>query len=215
MGNYFDNSFNTGVNIPNYLSTLSSRIVKVSDTEISIDNKCSITFRWSGNTLTITITSNGTTIFTGSGGYDYYPQPLVHIFTVISDNLIYFHIYRNTTGGDTGTRDFVIAYVTDGNNNYFAGGIYNNGVIDIHNVSCYNLDTLASGYAFPRTINFSAPAGNILYSSISPFTNGGNFAFFVKDVYSCSTVSRGSTIALPNGKVFVSIGTNVMIEITP
>ena len=214
MGNYFDDSFNTGVNIPNYLSTLSSRIAKVSDTEISIDSKCNMTFRWSGNTLNVTIVSNGSTIFTGAGGYDYYPQPLVHIFTVISDNLIYFHIYRNTTGGDTGTRDFVIAYVTDGNNNYFAGGTYYNGVRDIHDINCYNLDTLASGYVFPKTINFAAPAGSILYSSLAPFSNGGSFAFFAKDLYSCSTVSRGSTIALPNGKVFISIGTNAMVEIT-
>lgn len=212
MANYFDTSFNTGVNIPNYLSSLSSRITKVSDTEISIDNKVNITFSWSGNTLTVTIKVNGTTLFTGSGGYDYYPQPLVHIFTLISDDLIYFHIYRNTNG-DTGTRDFVLAVVNDGNNNYFAGGMYNNGVIDIHNITFYNVDTLENGYTFPKTINFAAPSGSIFYSSKAPFSNGGSFAFFAKDIYSCSTVARGATIALPTGDTFVSIGTNSMVKI--
>lgn len=212
MAQYYDQSFNTGVNIPNYLSSLSTRITKVSDTEISIDDKVNITFSWSGSTLTITITANGTTIYTGSGSYDYYAEPRVHIVSAISDNLIYLHIYRNTNG-DTNTRDFVIAIVTDGNGNYYAGGIYNNSVIDIHNVSCYNVDTLAAGYAFPKTINFAAPAGSILYSSIAPFTNGGSLAFYAKDLYSCSTVARGASISLPNGKNYVSIGTNAMVEI--
>lgn len=79
--------------------------------------------------------------------------------------------------------------------------------------SFYRCSDAASGYTFPKMINFTAPAGHISYSTIAPMTCNGVLTLYAKDILSCSTVPRGSSIALPNGINYYAIETNHMIKL--
>lgn len=212
MAAYTNVALAQGANLPDYLSNLSSVITKVSDTEISIGGKVSITFTWSGGNLTFTVSINGNSIFTYSNRYDYYPDAL-NLEAAISEDFVYLQCYwRDRTGGGviTPANYCTIVVATDGNNNYFAGGI--GGSEDIYSLNLYGEDG-TNGYIIPKMINFAAPAGQIGYSNIAPIANGGSLAFYASDLLSCTTVSKGNNIALPNGKTYIALGSNTMVEI--
>ena len=81
------------------------------------------------------------------------------------------------------------------------------------NSSWYRCADCASGYTFPNMINFAAPAGHISYSTIAPMTCSGVLTLYAKDILSCSTVARGSSISLPSGVNYYAIETNHMIKL--
>lgn len=67
----------------------------------------------------------------------------------------------------------------------------------------------------PTVLNYSAGAGNIDLFEGYPFISGGARQFFANGIFACSTVTLFSTIALPNGKNYLAIHTNAMVDITP
>ena len=77
----------------------------------------------------------------------------------------------------------------------------------------YRCSDCASGYTFPNMINFAAPAGHISYSTIAPMACNGVLTLYAKDILSCSTVARGSSISLPSGVNYYAIETNHMIKV--
>lgn len=92
----------------------------------------------------------------------------------------------------------------------YVGGLYNSNAVMTSNFigtdSTHTLYTLLS---------YRADAGNIDYINYSIFMSGGVKSFTFPDIYSCSTVSIGTSIALPNGKNYFAIGTNSMVEVEP
>ena len=77
----------------------------------------------------------------------------------------------------------------------------------------YRCSDCASGYTFPNMINFAAPAGHIAYSTLAPMACSGTLTLYAKDILSCSTVARGSSISLPSGVNYYAIETNHMIKL--
>lgn len=137
---------------------------------------------------------------------------LLNIKSFIGNNICLLFL-RVTSTNEWQPMDipFSVGCVTDGNNNYFGGA---NDSTDLLSAQFYKLSDYTSGYYFAKMINFAAPAGNIGYSSIAPFSNGGSLAFYVSEILSCSTVNQFITINLPNGKNYLSIGSNAMVEIS-
>lgn len=66
---------------------------------------------------------------------------------------------------------------------------------------------------FPILYPYSAGAGHIDYSSSIPFISGGSKQFDCADIMPCSTVAQWASIALPDGKNYLAIGTNAMVEL--
>lgn len=92
----------------------------------------------------------------------------------------------------------------------YVGGIYNsNAVMTSNFISNNSTNTLYT------LLSYSSAAGNIDYINHSIFMSGGVKSFTFPDIYSCSTVSMGTSIALPNGKNYFAIGTNSMVEVDP
>lgn len=93
------------------------------------------------------------------------------------------------------------------NDNYFA--VLN--TINIMTATFYSSDSSAT---FKTILPYNAGAGNIDYVQYAIFESGGTRAAVIEDIYSCSNVTAWSTIALPNGKNYVAVHTNAMIELT-
>lgn len=140
----------------------------------------------------------------------------LRIASYIDTNVILICISQKNTMSSTNLPGHMcFAMITDGDKNYFAG--YNNGspVTFAGITSMYFYKTLdaTAGYTVPKMINFTAPTGSICYSSILPVQNSNGLAFYCADIFSCSTVSIGANIALPNGKNYFAIDANAMVVI--
>jgi hypothetical protein len=141
----------------------------------------------------------------------------IKVRSVIDENFVYIVLIDLDPPYDE-LRHVLISMITDGNNNYFAGQNYwenhsMSGYADkLTGIDFYKTDG-THGYVFSKMINFAAPAGNIAYSSIAPLSNGGSLALYAAGILSCSTVAPFSSIALPNGKNYIAIDSNAMIEI--
>jgi hypothetical protein len=92
----------------------------------------------------------------------------------------------------------------------YVGGIYNSNAVMTSNFIGNN-----SNNNFYTLLSYNAEAGNIDYINHSIFMSGGVKSFTFPDIYSCSTVSIGTSIALPNGKNYFAIGTNALVEVEP
>lgn len=191
--------------LPNYLTSLDSRFTKNSETEISVNNgDAIITVANNGMTITVngTVVFNKTTTFNG-----------LYVDVVLGESLIYFKITR-----PNGDYNGHFAWITDGNGNNYVGTYYGYGVnynyLEISDLDFIKVSTNANGYKIVKMINFAAPAGEIAFSTIAPLANNGQLALYAADILSCSTMARGASIALPNGKNYYTIGANAMIEIT-
>ena len=66
---------------------------------------------------------------------------------------------------------------------------------------------------FSSLFQYSAGAGKIDYVNHAPFISGGAKQFESSDIYSCSTVPQFSSIALPDGNNYYTIGTNAMVKV--
>lgn len=191
--------------LPDYLPTVDNRFTKVSSTEINVNNGDALITVSSDN---IIISVNGTELFNHQINFNG-----LYIDLVLGANLIYFKITRPD-------QDYQchFAWITDGNNNNYVGTYYAYGstynYLEIGDLEFVKVSNNATGYSFVKMINFAAPAGNVAYSSIAPLANGGQLALYASDVLSCSTLTRGSTISLPNGKNYLTIGSNTMVEIS-
>ena len=64
-------------------------------------------------------------------------------------------------------------------------------------------------------LNYAAPAGYIDYVDSAPFISGGTKQFEISEVKQCSTIPQFSSISLPNGKNYLAIHTNAMVEVDP
>lgn len=91
----------------------------------------------------------------------------------------------------------------------YVGGVISNAVMTSNFISNNSTSTLYT------LLSYNAGAGNIDYINHSMFMSGGAKSFAFPDIYSCSTVSIGTSIALPNGKNYFAIGTNSMVEVDP
>ena len=72
-----------------------------------------------------------------------------------------------------------------------------------------------SGSLATVLLNYSAGAGNIDYLSKVPMLSAGTKLFDVTELVACSSIPQYSNIALPNGKNYYSVSTNLMVEIDP
>lgn len=70
-------------------------------------------------------------------------------------------------------------------------------------------------YSIAPILQYSAGAGNIDYIEKAVFISNGARGFEIAGLCSCSTVTFWTTISLPNGKNYLAIHTNAMIEIDP
>lgn len=110
-----------------------------------------------------------------------------------------------------GTERFNTALVNNSSNSESYCGYSTNDTL--YGAAFFRASDSSSGYSMPKVVNFAAPAGHIAYSPICPITLNGTYVTSIDEVYSCSTVTRGSTIALPNGENYRAIETNSMIKI--
>lgn len=192
------------VDVIDYLVSLyPSRFVKTSNISMTIDNICEFTFDWNTN-YNFGLSKDGTSILSLSGST--YGGSL-GVMVAVSDTLIYFRFCRKRDSEDLPN---ILMIISDGTN-FMYGGTNNSN--DIYSISFSNLTDTTSGYKIPKILNFTAPAGTIGYSSVSPITANGQTMLLPEDMWSCSTVSLYQTIALPNGKLYFTLGTNTMVEI--
>lgn len=70
-----------------------------------------------------------------------------------------------------------------------------------------------SSVVFAPFFNFAEEAGKISYINKAVFVNGGARQFETEEIKTCSNVPLWSSIALPDGKNYLAIGTNAMIEL--
>lgn len=144
--------------------------------------------------------------------YETYPtgvigQPaILNVKSSIGSNAMLIWMYA-----EYGTESFNTALVNNTSNSESYCGYSTNDTL--YGASFFRCSDSSSGYSMPKIINFAAPAGHIAYSPISPITLNGTYVTSIDEVYSCSTVTRGSTIALPNGENYRAIETNSMIKI--
>lgn len=193
------------VDVIDYLVSLyPSRFVKTSNISMTIDNICEFTFDWNTN-YNFGLSKDGTSILPLSGTT--YAGDL-GVMTAISDTLIYFKFCRIRSGEES--LHNILMVISD-DTNFMYGGTNNSN--DIYSISFSNLTDTTSGYKIPKILNFNAPAGSIGYSSVTPLTANGQTMLLPEDLWSCSTVSMYQTIALPNGKLYFTLGTNTMVEI--
>ena len=194
--------------LPNYLPTISNIFTKVSDSSISVNNGDAVIDVTSSS---IAIKVNGQTVVSTSGNYRNF-----FVKGVVSDKFIFLHTATNPYQETDSYFCLSFAWILDEDNNAFVGYKYDNSdvnYLEITRLTFIKVSTGGSGYSIPKLITFSAGAGNIAYSSKAPIINSGAIAVYPKNLLSCSTVSRESTIALPNGKNYFTIGTNNMVEL--
>ena len=78
--------------------------------------------------------------------------------------------------------------------------------------------TFSDGVAsmtYTPVLSYNAGAGKIDYVEKSCFISAGAKFLDMETIKSCSTVPQFSNIALPDGRIFYTIGTNAMVEIEP
>lgn len=66
---------------------------------------------------------------------------------------------------------------------------------------------------YKQLFNYAASAGNIDYIDHTIFTSSNTRVFNFPEIYSCSNLTFGTSIALPNNRNFWAIDTNAMIEL--
>lgn len=71
-----------------------------------------------------------------------------------------------------------------------------------------------NGYIAPSIFNYSAGVGKIDYTEKVSFLSSGVKQFDISSVKACSTVSQWGSIALPDGRNFVALSSNLMVEVT-
>ena len=67
--------------------------------------------------------------------------------------------------------------------------------------------------SYKQLFNYTTGAGNIDYIDHTVFTSSNTKVFDFPEIYSCSNLTFGTSISLPNNRNFWAIDTNAMIEI--
>lgn len=187
----------TNTQIIDFLTTLDNRIIKTDDTTVNIDGKFTLSINAN---LLCSITVNGV----AHDGVSISRTDGVYVKSVIGENVIILRLadfyYRNQNQ---------VAYITD-ETNYF-GGIVSNSA-NILDVKFYRCSDGAGVYYLKQLIAFTPYEGSICYSSVA-ICNNGSSIFKIKGILSCSTVTLYSTLYF-NGKTYVAIGTNHLVEIS-
>ena len=93
------------------------------------------------------------------------------------------------------------------NNNYL-------GYINSSAIMTSTLYSTSASVTFANVLPYACQSGYIDYISNAKFVSGGTKQFETSDFLSCSTVSLFSNIALPNGKNYLAVGTNTLLEVT-
>ena len=98
--------------------------------------------------------------------------------------------------------------VKTSNDNYLG----NIGSSSVMTSTLYNANSSAT---FVSALPYYCQSGYIDYIGSAKFVSGGTKQFETSEIYSCSTISSFSSIALPNGKNYFAIGTNSIVEVDP
>ena len=130
----------------------------------------------------------------------------VGIFYYKSDNMALFGIASNGQQPPQITNRAIMLIDTENDERFFVHFAGNNFLAQ-------SLNSGTMTISFYTILPYSAGAGNIDYIEKSVFISGGVRALFIPDIFSCSTIAQWSTIALPDGRNFIALGTNAMIEI--
>lgn len=78
--------------------------------------------------------------------------------------------------------------------------------------------TFSDGVAsmtYAPILSYNAGAGKIDYAEKVCFISAGAKFLDTEAIKSCSTVAQFSSIALPDGRIFYTIGTNAMVQVEP
>lgn len=78
--------------------------------------------------------------------------------------------------------------------------------------------TFSDGVAsmtYTPVLSYNAGAGKIDYVEKACFISAGAKFLDTEAIKSCSTVAQFSSISLPDGRIFYTIGTNAMVEVEP
>ena len=136
-------------------------------------------------------------------GWDTAGSPMT--FTLIlNDNLLLLNMEPYGHDGRV-----AIGYVKDGQGNYYVGGaIFRGTVYSIYDFNYYNTSSsVGEYYTFPRVLNYTSTPGKILYSNKAVINNSNASTIVIPNVYSCSNVTRFSTVTILGDNYF-AIDTN-------
>ena len=118
---------------------------------------------------------------------------------------IWFGNY-NSSGMGSMYRSYVRLLINS--NNYV-------GTTNGHNVFNSAFIGENSSINYVSSLPYSSGAGQIDYFDHVVFTSNGIKALDFYGLYACSTVTQYSSISLPNGKNFIALTTNAMLDVTP
>lgn len=129
------------------------------------------------------------------------------VASIISDTLMFIWLGNYNTSSDVSAFSDAGAFLGDyagysSNYNIMAGNFY-----DVANAGVV-VSSIAPALAY------SAGSGNIDYIEKVVFVSNGTRAFEDTNLFACSTVAFWTTISLPNGKNYLAIHTNAMVEIS-
>lgn len=136
-----------------------------------------------------------------SGGY------ITYTF-ILSDN----HMYLNCTP-NSGDGRMSFTYLKDAQDNYYASASeYRGGLPLVYDYTYYNtsIESSIEGYTLPKAINCTSPTGKILYSNKAIINHSNSITTVIPNVYSCSNVTRFSTITIA-GVNYFAIDTNNLV----
>lgn len=136
----------------------------------------------------------------------------VFVAYIKSDNFVWFGISA-WNSNISGIYRSATRLTIDGN--VYAKSTQNNIPIPSPSNNANN-DTFVgenSSGIFAPFFTFADTAGNISYINKAIFINGGVKQFETEDIKTCSNVSLWSTIALPDGRNFLAVGNNAMVEL--
>lgn len=179
-----------------------------------------------GNNVKLKFERNGTNNSTAKSYRIYYNQ---------SNNVVVNWFGDNHSVDSRITRKFFISYLKSENlivlwiGGYTAIAIPNSQVsammlkngndkysMAINNANVLNQTLIGNAISvnYSPLFQYSDDAGKIDYIDHAPFISGGVKQFDSEEIFSCSTVSQYSSIALPDGRNFFAISTNAMVEIS-
>lgn len=215
MAKFAIQNFNNGDNLIDYLISLDARFAKISDTELSFDNKVNIVFSWSGDSLQCEVKVNDTILYNGTYTYNFTSAPNFRMVYAIGESFISIRTIRNNYND----RIHSVFIAVDDSGKVFAGGgagawgstyIYTSG--NPYNTKIYPVDDLATPYYFIRMFDYTSPPGKLTIAQMQPFSSvTGDLLSFTTGVYACSTVPINSTVVIM-GDTFFALDTNTLIK---
>lgn len=201
------------LDLANYIVSLDNRLTLLTSTSpydigIYTGNIGSAFIRIDGTTISLFVNNVEIDSYSWGGlGGNYGVESL------ISDNFILLRIHRPQSAGARWNEIYYI--MQDGK--YYIGGAHastDNRKFQLQDISFCLSDASANGFKFPKMINFALPIGKIAYSSFCPLSiQTGYLEAFVDDIISCSEITAGSIISLPDGNNYYTIGTHSMVKL--